>query len=783
LPNITTTTTTNQLKEIKMIKRSFIFLFLLGFLLPIFPVPVQAQPSRLVSTENAFGYTVDDTLTFGDYWEDISTTGTPVGYDSSQTQLDDEFSGGIPLGFDFPFFENTYTQVYASTNGFLTFEAYPSQSYSYSNNSAIPADFAPNNIIAPFWDDLVVNTTDASAWEIYYKQDGIETRIQWNKVLREVEKESSNFNSFQVILTNNGEIYFVYENLSSSILNEATVGIEGPDGVDGVEYLYNADGLTSNSVIKFTHPGPGVHFKMQPLYQSAFLENQETIFDLTILNTGTVGSPFNLEKIYDVSGEIWTAQFYDENLNPLTDTTGDSIIDSGLITAGSSKLIKVKISSPENSSIGEFCKVTVRATSTSTEDDTRRFDVSLQTTTAAPFLQGFNDNAAGVIAQVTTPEKQFDQDVNRYFTGQSLSLAAVNDQRYLYAWEELGNFAAYKNIQFALFNTTSSISPNIIEIEDNSGKPNIVEDSSPTIAAKYGGQIAVAFIRDQYSQESLEVDSNSYFVWLDQQGNHIVSPINVSQNNNPQYTMEKPSVAVNTNGYVFLAWVIRNNVSGSINYTDLAFAIYDQNGDVIQGAKTITFSESNNLIYSNPRVSALSSNKFLLTYYVYDSVSKEDRIRYRIFNQDGSGYKSETIINNSYGYGQDVVQLPGGNILLAWTNTNSHRIAYVMLDAERDFINTDAVDLESPDNRQMGSVSVTYDEFGHGIFTWGDEDWKDYLYYALVDGDGNVITPPMRFRKGLDSTNPNISSSSSGQGNAPIIGDLQWTINLPLLTR
>jgi hypothetical protein len=179
----------------------------------------------------------------------------------------------------------------------------------------------------------------------------------------------------------------------------------------------------------------------------------------------------------------------------------------------------------------------------------------------------------------------------------------------------------------------------------------------------------------------------------------------------------------------------------------------------------------------------LSSNKFLLTYYVYDSVSKEDRIRYRIFNQDGSGYKSETIINNSYGYGQDVVQLPGGNILLAWTNTNSHRIAYVMLDAERDFINTDAVDLESPDNRQMGSVSVTYDEFGHGIFTWGDEDWKDYLYYALVDGDGNVITPPMRFRKGLDSTNPNISSSSSGQGNAPIIGDLQWTINLPLLTR
>ncbi|MAT44639.1 MAG: hypothetical protein CL609_20080 [Anaerolineaceae bacterium] len=763
-----------------MTKRCFIILILLGFLLPVFPVPVQAQPSQLFSAENAFGYTVDDTLTFGDYWEDISITGIPVAEytGTNQIQLDDEFSGVIPLGFNFPFFENTYSQVYASTNGYLTFEYYFSEIY--SSSSVIPGDFAPNNIIAPFWDDFFVNTSGVEnhwAWEVYYKAEGNQTRIQWNKVLKRGEEESSNYNSFQVILTNSGDIYFVYENLLSSILNEATVGIEGPDGIDGVEYLYHQDGLTSNSVIKFTYPGPGVHLKIKPLYQSAFIENQETIFDLTLFNTGTVDSPFNLEKSLD-GGQDWTVQFFDENLNPLTDSTGDGIVDTGILGARNSKLIKVKISSPENSVIGEFCKDIIRATSM--VDPSRKFEVVLQAANAAPFLLGLNDNAAGVIAQVTTLERQFDQDVGNYFTGASLSLAAVNDQRYLFAWEELKGF--YKNIQFALFNTTSSTLPKIIELEDNTDKPVSVKDSSPAIAAKNGNQIAIAYIRNRYTLglEIQLIDSNSYFVWLDQQGNHIVSPINISQNSNPQYAMEAPSIAVNSNSYAFLVWDKRNTVNQN---TDMVIAVYDQDGDVIHTKEQITDSQSDNLNYLNPMVTALSSNKFLLTYYVFDNISKEFSIRYQIFNQDGSVYKTERTINNSYGRGQDVVQLPGSNILIAWTNTNSNRIAYVMLNAEGDLLSAGPVDLDSPDNREMGVVSVTYDEFGHGILTWGDEDWSDYLYYALLDGSGNIITPPMRFRKGLDPSNPTLFSSYTGQGNAPIIGDLQWTINLPLLTR
>jgi hypothetical protein len=79
---------------------------------------------------------------------------TPQTLSSGATTLalsDDQVAQGIPLGFDFDFYCNTYNQAYLSSNGWLTF----SQTFASSfTNATIVSASAPNNMIAMFWDDL-----------------------------------------------------------------------------------------------------------------------------------------------------------------------------------------------------------------------------------------------------------------------------------------------------------------------------------------------------------------------------------------------------------------------------------------------------------------------------------------------------------------------------------------------------------------------------------------------------------------------------------------------------
>jgi hypothetical protein len=77
-------------------------------------------------------------------------------------------------------------------------------------------------------------------------------------------------------------------------------------------------------------------------------------------------------------------------------------------------------------------------------------------------------------------------------------------------------------------------------------------------------------------------------------------------------------------------------------------------------------------------------------------------------------------------------------------------------------------------------VSVTRDGDGHGVLTWMDAEWKDYIYYALVSANGDLVTPPMIVATG-EASNPLIQTNSAGQGNAPYDG--AWRLFLPLARR
>nr|MBC8478107.1 leucine-rich repeat domain-containing protein [bacterium] len=58
-------------------------------------------------------------------WDDISTTGIPVTEWTSIggfPVMDEGYAGPIDVGFDFPFYDQTYSSLYLSTNGFIEFD-------------------------------------------------------------------------------------------------------------------------------------------------------------------------------------------------------------------------------------------------------------------------------------------------------------------------------------------------------------------------------------------------------------------------------------------------------------------------------------------------------------------------------------------------------------------------------------------------------------------------------------------------------------------------------------
>ncbi len=171
-------------------------------------------------------------------WNDITTNPSAVQITSWTGTLDDGYTT-VPLGMTFPFYGNNYTQGYLSTNGFLSFT---SLSSSHFTNGTIPNTALPNNVIAPFWDDLDGRTQGT----VHYLQEPGKFTIQytnWQKY------SGTGSLTFQMVLYSSGKIMIYYNNMNAT-LNSATVGIENSTGTDGLQIVYNGNYVHNNMAIR-----------------------------------------------------------------------------------------------------------------------------------------------------------------------------------------------------------------------------------------------------------------------------------------------------------------------------------------------------------------------------------------------------------------------------------------------------------------------------------------------------------------------------------------------------
>lgn len=173
-----------------------------------------------------FGYTWDDGVAFG--WID-ALSGTNTG------MTDTCHTAAIALGFPFKFYENTYSTVYVSFSGYVSFEpiteCYPT--------GVTPHPLPPNNVIAPSWKSLY-------GGQVWYAQGGTAPNrylvIEWYLMMTPTDIYDPSFpGSFELTLNENGNMKVQAPHEANSTYCPMPA-IEDSTGWDGLVYPSCVDG-------------------------------------------------------------------------------------------------------------------------------------------------------------------------------------------------------------------------------------------------------------------------------------------------------------------------------------------------------------------------------------------------------------------------------------------------------------------------------------------------------------------------------------------------------------
>ncbi|HEY9725652.1 MAG TPA: S8 family serine peptidase [Chroococcales cyanobacterium] len=245
-------------------------------------------------------------------WVDISNVGTAL------SLTDDSFSE-VTLPFSFSFYGQEKNTVKISSNGYLSFG---SNGTTYTN-AEIPNSSVPNDLIAPFWDDL--NPSAGGSVYYYYNPSEQQFIVQYQAVPR---YGSGGSLTFETILDSDGSILFQYNQLNGT-LNSATIGLENANGSDGVQVAYNQNYASNGLAVSFV-PMPG-----SPQPHTVFVGSGANVTNQNFGNhlSNNVPSPLNLSfetgnfTNWNVTGNasIQTAAF---GRSP-TDGTYQALITNG----------------------------------------------------------------------------------------------------------------------------------------------------------------------------------------------------------------------------------------------------------------------------------------------------------------------------------------------------------------------------------------------------------------------------------------------------------------------
>jgi hypothetical protein len=688
--------------------------------------------------------------------------------------LDDAFVGPLDIGFDFHFYEYPYSTLFVSTNGLVTFgmgtlglqtRLYP-----------IPWAPLPNNLIAPMWSNLNLQNG-----RVYLYRMGVSpsrsTVIEWELYDRPPGEPGALLTlNFELILSEEDQGILFQYNVLDGMPGESAVGIEDSQGVNGLEYM---PPLAVGDDILFIRPAPGPRVRATPRFQGSFVYGLSAEYRVDIQNNGDYGADvYNLEVASAAPG--WQVAFYNR-------TSGVLLNDTGSLAQGEGLSLALKVSAPANAEPGDF--TTLVYTATSTLDASRWMTGTVQSAVPLQFAQVFVDGARGIRLGQFWQDSPVERPILSSYPGASLSMEAVSADNYLVAWEAGQSTLAkvtdfFTDIHYKIASRFGGTGAELVLTDGAQvvADPQVsqADARSPAIAPAPDGRVGVAWSLLKYrpgSSGGSEFNSNVYFAILDSVGARLSSRFNVTSDSGwftGGHSYESPNLAVTGDGRYLVCWIDRFEVGSGVRC-----AVHTFDGQQISQTATVqvdTLDPAANSL-ADLAMTTLVGNQVLIAYSeIYPDVSK---VHYAVRSSAGGVVVAPTEVSGADGDQPRLVQFASGEVLLAWIDRDG-RVVYSYLDPMAGYTAGPPQILSHISGRAADGLSVTLVQGGLAVLTWVDRDAQDYLYYAALEKDQNLVTPPQIFLSDPFG-DPQYQTSAFGFGNAGYQGVYQRYI--PLVRR
>ncbi len=177
-------------------------------------------------------------------WIDISGVGTQYTFPHN-----DQAGESIDIGFDFPFYGESYDQCIINANGWVGFGGDNTD----WDNTSLPSADAPGPAVFGFWDDLnPVNDgcNEYCSGEVFYHSNAERLVVWFNEVAHWWTNFENSFYDFQFVLYSNGRIQLNYNSLTGN--SSATIGMQNTSGTSGLLVSYNNDYAHNGLSVRFT---------------------------------------------------------------------------------------------------------------------------------------------------------------------------------------------------------------------------------------------------------------------------------------------------------------------------------------------------------------------------------------------------------------------------------------------------------------------------------------------------------------------------------------------------
>lgn len=175
----------------------------------------------------------------GEYHEYRTTCAEPTStpYDPSlpaemtvEELLNDSTTAWLPIGFDFEYFGEVYSEFAISSNGFITFV--DREKHGCCEGAEMPDPDAPNAVVALAWTDLDPQSGGTISWGNDGESPNRRLVVRYDAVPVAAGGEGESLSGQIALEENSGLVLLFVEHFSSELAT--TQGVEAPDGYRGV---------------------------------------------------------------------------------------------------------------------------------------------------------------------------------------------------------------------------------------------------------------------------------------------------------------------------------------------------------------------------------------------------------------------------------------------------------------------------------------------------------------------------------------------------------------------